>query len=490
LVDIDAQTWRDPSWGGGEPYRAPRDKLAVLVDQSFKLGAKQVVLDIVVEDGTAKPEDIPEHETLAKLAHANDQAFANGLSELLNKDYFGADRRLILTRTLRDPLPFQSDTDAFFGELRGSALVDAVIKNSNGRIVVAAPYFQESSDRITRDWDLFKVVCERSPDDPSQGLLRVIPSVQLASINPLPGIKSGAAGASTGHSTVPNRACVPFPQSSPSPMPEADSYAQSCLHAIAVDGSVAAAKGEMCSKAMKACVVASKTPDYGNFAVCPDLIKRLNSIEAHAPSGVHAGADGISHEYWSGVQSQMEKSTTLGDLPHQGGLGNRIVFRYTADQVKASADTISARRLLAEPKGLSFEGRTVVIGQTYQETGDFFRTPVGRMPGAVVLINAIDSMAKHQLMKPPSSFHTYSVAFVLIVFIGWLFARWDSSIGATVAVAVVVLTAGVASFFFFAHGIWFDFAAPIIGIQLHRWFAAWEERIALKRFMKLHGQHH
>ena len=488
LVDIDAQTWRDPSWGGGEPYRAPRDKLAALVNESFKLGAKQVVLDIVVEDSTASSADIPANETLAKLEHVKDQEFAQELRQLLSKGYFTADRRLILIRTLRYPLPFQSDTDAFFGELRGSKLVDAVIKESNGRIVVAAPYFQESSDRITRDWDLFKVVCERSPLDPGQGVLRVVPSVQLASIHPLSGVKQVFGAASTSHSTVSDRACVPFPQSSPSAMPQADSFAQSCLNDINVEGSVAAAKGDMCNKAKKECVVASNTSDYGNFAVCPNLLMRMESIEAHTPSGLHAEDAGLSHEYWSSVQSQMDKSTKLGDLPHQGGLGNRIVFRYTTDQVKASANTISARQLLAGPKGMNFEGRTVVIGQTYQETGDFFRTPVGRMPGAVVLVNAIDSMAKHQLMKPPSSFQTLSVAFGLIVFIGWLLARWNSSVGATIAVVAVILTAGVASFFFFAHGIWLDFAAPIIGIQMHRWIDAWES--PFRRLMKLDGDHH
>ncbi len=161
------------------------------------------------------------------------------------------------------------------------------------------------------------------------------------------------------------------------------------------------------------------------------------------------------------------------------------MFRYSADQVMAGNSKISAEQLLALPKDHRFEGRTIVIGQTYHETGDFFNTPVGRMPGAVLLMNAIDSMAKHQLMKPPSGFLTFSVAFVLIVFVGFLFARWDSSIGAVFAVVVVVLTAGVASFFFFAHGVWFDFAAPIIGIQLHRQFAAWEERSALKKLKQL-----
>jgi hypothetical protein len=296
------------------------------------------------------------------------------------------------------------------------------------------------------------------------------------------------------------RSCTPYPQLGPSTLPEGDSFAQACLHAITVDGSSAAVEGGICKEAKQSCEAASKTADFENFSVCPSLLSKLkllannselsllNKLKLLTNKNEHSKNDGLSHEYWSDVQSNIDAKFKLADLPHQGGLGNRIVFRYNADQVMAGNNKISAMQLLALPMDHRFEGRTVVIGQTYQETGDFFNTPVGRMPGAVLLINAIDSMKKHQLMKPPSGFLTFSVAFALIVFVGFLFARWDSSMGAVFAVIAVVLTAGVASFFFFAHGVWFDFAAPIIGIQLHRQFAAWEERSALKRLKVLQSQ--
>jgi CHASE2 domain len=481
LVDIDAQTWRDTEWGGGEPYRAPRNKLIALIDQSFERGAKQVVVDIVVEDGTSQASNAAVKDDRAKLAYKEDQDFADGLRILLGKKYFETDRKLILVRTVRAPLSFESDTRAYLGELRTSAAVDKVIAESKNRIVVAAPYFQESTDRITRDWDLFKVVCERKLGESDHGQLRVVPSVQLVTTQHLLGVNSDVKQDVEAKKVKLVRSCAPYPLLGPSTLPEGDSFAQACLLAIAVDGSSAAVEGGICKKAKQICETVSKTDDFSNFSVCPSLLSKLKLLTNNSE---HNKNDGLSHEYWSDVQSSIDAKFKLADLPHQGGLGNRIVFRYNADQVMAGNSKISAVQLLALPMDHRFEGRTVVIGQTYQETGDFFNTPVGRMPGAVLLINAIDSMKKHQLMKPPSGFLTFSVAFALIVFVGFLFARWDSSMGAVLAVIAVVLTAGVASFFFFAHGVWFDFAAPIIGIQLHRQFAAWEERSALKRLKR------
>ena len=57
LIDIDDAAWRSAQWGGGEPYRAPRQQLLALVDKAFEAGARQVVLDVVVE-GAARPQEI------------------------------------------------------------------------------------------------------------------------------------------------------------------------------------------------------------------------------------------------------------------------------------------------------------------------------------------------------------------------------------------------------------------------------------------------
>lgn len=488
LVNIDAQTWRSADWGGGEPSRAPREKLLALVDRSFQLGAVQVVLDVLVEDGGGLSA-VPATDKRALLSLAEDQAFADGLNKLLSRPYFGADRKLILVRSVREPWPFQVDMLAYLGEMRRSAAVDAVVANSNGRIVVAAPYFVTDRSRVTRDWELFKVACERDAVNPDAGTIRVVPSVQLVIAAHLHSVQLPLE---TG-----NMPCTPFSMKQPAAMPAGNAYAQACLHALAIEGPSAAADHSNCKLARQLCGDARNTADYGNFPVCPTVLGQLEATEKalktkpeHDTRNAHVGHDGLIHAYWNGVQHAFPVSARLGALPEHGGVGNRIVFKYSAESIETGMSTLRASTLLENIKINGFDNKVVVIGQTYQETGDFFNTPVGRMPGAMLLINAIDSMATHGLMKPPSIGLTLFVALVLIVLVGYLFARWDSSIGATLAVLGVVATVGVASHFLFAHGVWFDFAAPIIGIQLHQWAAALEERLALKRLTRLHGSHH
>ena len=52
---------------------------------------------------------------------------------------------------------------------------------SGGRIVLAAPYFRYSPDRVLRDWELFQTFCERHVSTAGQdaGHIRVVPAVQL-----------------------------------------------------------------------------------------------------------------------------------------------------------------------------------------------------------------------------------------------------------------------------------------------------------------------
>ena len=216
-----------------------------------------------------------------------------------------------------------------------------------------------------------------------------------------------------------------------------------------------------------------------------------------AAVGLTHSNDGIFNHYWRSVQQSFERAKSdppLANLPYDGGLGNRVVFRYPpAGQGMTNQSALPfllADEATLAPYAAAIRGRIVVIGQTFDETRDFFDTPLGRMPGAMVLVNAIDSMGKHRLMQPPSNALTYGVALALIVLVGYLFAKWDSTIGTTLATAAVVLTAGAASFFLFAHGVWLDFAAPIVGIQIHRWWAAFEERVELRNLKKLsHNQH-
>lgn len=443
FVNIDDATWRSPTWGGGEPYRAPRDRLLTMVESAFGLGAKQVVLDILVEgEGGRAAED------------KEDKDFADGLGRLLSKEHgLGQDRQLVLARSERDPLPSQehdpelvsgqkklSFPDGFLSEIRRSPHVDAVVKESDGRIVVAAPYFNYSTDRVLRDWHIFRVVCERDGDS---GVVRVAPSVQMVAIQKHFGLDTNLA------QTLPRERCTPFPQQpSSAPMSLAE------------------------------------------------LQQRSMALEEQV--------ERVANRYWTALRQSFAnskdayvKQLELGSMPPSpNDLGNRVIYRTGA--VPPPGDrifsVISAEDLLDPRTHKNIEGairgRIVVIGQTFSEAGDRHYTPMGEMPGSMVLLNAIDSMARYQLIRAPSAWATIPMALALIVIVGYIFARWDSFVGTVISTAVLLASLAVASFYVFRHGVWLDFALPLIGIQIHEMVARFEEKIRLREIARLHGDIH
>ena len=477
LVDVDERTWRSAQWGGGEPAMAPRDELATLVEQAFELGATRVVLDVLVQDRTTVLTDtaVKTTQTVDTAGSSPaDMAFAKRMSELLNKPYFEPDKLLTLVRTERTALLDDVNRgggyiNAFLPSTRVSAALDSVVKQSNGRIALAAPYFlADGQDHVTRDWVLFKVHCNADPTSAAGGRLQIVPSVQLL-------VAAHAAGVS------------PLLIASPSP-----------TNGSQADCTPFPTNAEPTDLAKPAALLAQelKTQLYGN------------------PNTPQAGLVGA---YWERVRDAFNQQARAGHklegLPAPESLGNRIVYRYRysaglapgqavtdplshagfvhrlpAGQLLAAADLRDAR--LSAGLRTVLEGRTVVIGQTFKEAGDMFYTPLGTMPGAAVLVNAIDSMRVHQLLRTTGGGVSITIALILIVLVGYLFARWDSTRGTILSTLAVLLSVGVASFFMFQHGIWLDVVAPILGIQLHRLWAAWEERHELKQRRHAAGDGH
>ena len=461
FVDVDDALWRNKKeWGGGEPYRAPREPLLNLVENAFDMGATQVVLDILVEgDGTRAEES------------AEDRIFADGLRKLLNLDnagkaVIGQDEQLVLVRTLRAPLPINTRTldnqsaleklpfpEGHLSEMRESPLVDRVVKESGGRIVFAAPYFSYSNDRVLRDWQLLQVVCEPQADRVT-GAVRVLPSVQMVvaqkywGLAAIAGQNDGPHGA-LAHGEPVDNSCTPFPQ-------------QQTLAFT----SLAKVVGQ--SAALKKTV------------------------------------DAVIHRYWADLNKALtdpratrSRAIDIGEAPpHLGQLGNRVVFHSGA--IPGPTDpyfsVVSAQNLLdaAKRKNIEslFAGRVVVIGQSYAEAGDRHFTPMGEMPGSMVLLNAIDSMARYQIIRAPSAWVTMPIALFLILVVGYIFARWDSLVGTLISTVVLVPLLAIGSFYLFRYGVWLDFALPLVAIQTHRMFKSFEERIRHQELERLHGNHH
>ena len=416
LIDIDDRSWRDPRWGGGEPSRAPRDLLAGLIEGAFQRGANQVVLDVAIEGSSGRETDL-----------AEDRLFAARLETILASAWFGPDRQLVLVRTLRQPLPEQRGlvadwstapaafSEGYFDELRAAPAIDRVVAASNGRILVAAPFFSVSPDRVLRDWQLMQVVCERAAEGAGGGV-RVVPSVQLAVAARHFGLRAGMA---PWELVEPRDSCTPFPKTTG--INASASKVRQAASALATQAD--------------ALIASSWRNTHGAFA-------RL---------GVHMSAR----------------------APGADDLGNRVVFRWARPP-----SVLSAIDMLQGQVRHDLKGRVVLIGQTFSETVDSHLTPLGEMPGAVLLLNAIDSMTRHRIVAAPSVWVTAPLAFAMIVAIGYAFSRWRSVLGTVVATSALLAVLPWISFSLFKHGVWLDFALPLLGIQVHKLITTFEEFLA------------
>jgi CHASE2 domain-containing sensor protein len=112
--------------------------------------------------------------------------------------------------------------------------------------------------------------------------------------------------------------------------------------------------------------------------------------------------------------------------------------------------------------------RVVVIGASFSESRDHYFTPLGEMPGALVLINAIHSLQQYGELTGSPWYVKLLIEAILIVMMSLAFAWFDSFWGMVVSGAVIILSLLPLSFMVFRYGIWLDFAIPLVAVQLHQ----------------------
>lgn len=417
LVAVDDSTWRDPRWGGGEPAVAPREALADLVAKAFAAGARQVVLDVLVE-------------TASETASPEDQQFAARLQQMLDTRQIDSIHRLILVRSLRQPpdlgvTTVQEGHDAlhatplngYLPELRQSPAIDAVVAGSGGRIVLAAPYFRYSPDRVLRHWELFQTVCERQSTASGQdaGHIRVVPAVQLV-------VSAFMLGVDDRN--------LPWTGSR---------------------------KGQSCQPFLRPHDGAGAAPSATQVAA------RL-AEGARPAHELQATVDSVTAGAWATMRAAFAQA----NIPIAAGrvsadsLANRVVYRHTAAPL-----TFSAMELLQAGEALDLKDRVVVIGQTFAESRDLHLTPVGVMPGAMVLINAIDSMVRHHVVEKPPAWLVWPLTLVLLIGVAGLNAHFSANLASIAGTALLIVALLPLSYGLFKFGVWLDFALPLLGVLCH-----------------------
>ena len=153
----------------------------------------------------------------------------------------------------------------------------------------------------------------------------------------------------------------------------------------------------------------------------------------------------------------------LGD-----GTSVPMLLRISAASVEGGVDP----RLL--------DGRIVMIGGSYAASRDWYTTPLGRMPGMNVVVNAIASLEKNGQYGRSEGVLKWVVMVALLLITSIAYARYHPLVATLLILPLIYLLVLPISFFVFKSGAWLDFTAPVLGVQLHELIAsaedAWKQR--------------
>ena len=129
------------------------------------------------------------------------------------------------------------------------------------------------------------------------------------------------------------------------------------------------------------------------------------------------------------------------------------------------------------------KGQVVIIGSSYADTRDIFPTPLGSMPGAIIIANAFLSFYQNgEVAELP--WLENALRLVLIVAVAVVFAYLPNFTAKMIASAITLLLLIPATFLLFTSGVWLDFAIPLMAVEFHAMYGEFDEKISAQHHRK------
>lgn len=214
----------------------------------------------------------------------------------------------------------------------------------------------------------------------------------------------------------------------------------------------------------------------------------------------------LSHGVWPEVETALQKGTNQGchDRPDNPG-----AFRVAGHRVDPTADgpgkaivyslpwqpergyrslahngmqvpaltTLSARHLAKADTPVEptlARGSIMIIGASHPDSGDLHYTPLGMMPGSLIIANAIASFEGFRQLDKPSLPVILLVELALLFIMSWLFVRFRPGMAALLSIGFIIVVVIPGSLLAFRQGVWLDFALPLVAVEIHRLVAVAE----------------
>jgi hypothetical protein len=169
--------------------------------------------------------------------------------------------------------------------------------------------------------------------------------------------------------------------------------------------------------------------------------------------------------------------------------GQRIFYRYPAREELRAEESYPLHASFGRPSLLvlpaypaaegkpidpeAMQGRVVVIGGSFPESRDIYRTPLGAMPGSMVLVNSIHSLTENGELRELMPVLRYSLMASFFLVTVFLLTMFGTVRGGFLIRLFVVLVPLPLSLWLFKAGHWLYFALPLAALQIYQTIDEW-----------------
>jgi CHASE2 domain-containing sensor protein len=401
-IDIDDETYEE--WEA--PLYIPRDKLAQLMEFVLQSEPRMLLVDV----------------DLASRGH--NKEFDQEVLDWLNGYHDRCWDKPLLDPSC-PPIAFAASlrqSDSGLWEQRDSHLNSLV--EASKHIFWASPLFDKDPDGVIRHWRIWEPVCRN-------GKPAALPSFQLLAANLL-----------TNEKDI---------------IETNDSYLRSLISK---------------EHRLKTCKITSDNDSNKNckfvlWSKGPKKIRKLDlSLDRVARRSVARRIHYIVP--WQADNDGIGGSPTA--IPTVTTLENQQRFLLTWLTARAFKNSITHMdgddRKLSNGMKDRVKDRVVIIGGSFREGRDLHETPMGEMPGALILMNALHSLLQYGEYAEPMSFFYIPIEVALIVMMSILFTMLNPFWAKLASAGIIVVALLPASVYLFGRGVWLDFALPLLAVSI------------------------
>jgi CHASE2 domain-containing sensor protein len=240
---------------------------------------------------------------------------------------------------------------------------------------------------------------------------------------------------------------------------------------------------------LAAAMIRHETPQQAQDKINAELVRFKQDIcgenipqsESSKPIKI---AEGL--EITEGMYGNRQRIIYNMPWDHPQSIADKWILRYALrdsdkETQKVILTVFSAQPYLESPEGGVFQDKIVVIGSSYSDGGNLYSTPLGTMPGGLVIINAIHSLLQYGAMKPVWNkvWVVLLLIVVLIVVVSFLLAFFVESFWLMFFIGIgIIFFVPVSVFLFvdlFVDLFWINFTLPLLAIPVHQIAARYQE---------------